>query len=223
MPQILELRPKRLSWERDSTLPLQFAPASTNPNGEEGALLMAIKQEVLSTGIGIRTETTVTFQGETHYYDLTVEPLRDALGVVVGVTCAAADITYLKQAAVKLEHLNQLKNEFLGMAAHDLRNPIATSLFLAELLCDEVATVLTEEQLGYLSDIRSSNKFMLQLIDDLLDVSSIEAGLLRLGPPPVGSAKAARTQRGSQLQACKTEVYSRWSSNRRRTTYTVAR
>jgi PAS domain S-box-containing protein len=152
--------------------------------GEEGALLMATKQGVMDRGVGTRTETTVTFQGETHYYDLTIEPLRDAQGVVVGVTCAAADITSLKQAAVKLEHLNQLKNEFLGMAAHDLRNPIATSLILAELLCDEVATVLTEEQLGYLSDIQSSSKFMLQLIDDLLDVSSIEAGLLRLDRRP---------------------------------------
>ena len=152
--------------------------------GEEGTRLMAIKQNVLQSGIGSRTETTVTFQGETHYFDLAVEPLRDALGVVVGVTCAAADVTALKQAAVKLECLNQLKNEFLGMAAHDLRNPIGTSLFLAELLCEEAATVLTEEQLGYLSAIRSSSKFMLQLIDDLLDVSSIEAGLLHLERRP---------------------------------------
>ncbi len=152
--------------------------------GEEGTRLMAIKQRVLRSGIGSRTETTVTFQGEIHYFDLTVEPLRDALGVVVGVTCAAADVTSLKQAAMKLEELNELKNEFLGMAAHDLRNPIGTNLFLAELLYKEVATVLTEGQLRYLSDIQSSSKFMLQLIDDLLDVSSIEAGLLHLKRRP---------------------------------------
>jgi signal transduction histidine kinase len=72
----------------------------------------------------------------------------------------------------------------LGMAAHDLRNPIGSNLFLAELLCEEVATVLTEEQLRYLYDIRSSSKFMLQLIDDLLDVSSIEAGRLHLKRRP---------------------------------------
>ena len=152
--------------------------------GEEGIRLMAIKQRVLRTGIGSRTETTVSFQGEIHYFDLTVEPLRDALGDVVGVTCAAADVTPLKQAVVNLEDLNKVKNELLGIAAHDLRNPIGTNLFLAELLCNEVATVLTEEQLGYLSGIRSSSKFMLQLIDDLLDVSSIEAGLLHLRRRP---------------------------------------
>jgi PAS domain S-box-containing protein len=73
--------------------------------GEEGGRLMAIKQGVLRSGIGTRTETTVTFMGETHYYGLTVEPLRDAHGVVIGVTCAAADVTPLKQAALERERL----------------------------------------------------------------------------------------------------------------------
>jgi len=94
--------------------------------GEEGARLMAIKQGVLQSGIGTRTEATVTFQGETHYYDLTVEPLRDALGVILGVTCSATDITPLKQASAELEHLDRLKTQLLGMAAHDLRNPICS-------------------------------------------------------------------------------------------------
>jgi len=152
--------------------------------GDEGDRLTAIKQAVVRSGIGTRTETTVTFQGETHYYDLTVEPLRDAQGAIAGVTCSAVDITPLKQAAVELERLNQLKNEFLGMAAHDLRNPIGDILALAELLYIDVATVLTEEQRGFLSDIERSSKFMLQLIDNLLDVSSIEAGHLHLNLRP---------------------------------------
>jgi signal transduction histidine kinase len=86
----------------------------------------------------------------------------------------------LKQAVVEFERLYQLKNEFLGMAAHDLRNPIAGILILAEVLRDEVAAMLTEDQLQYLSGIQRSSKFMLQLIDELLDISSIEAGHLHL-------------------------------------------
>ena len=73
--------------------------------GEQGARLMAIKQGVLDNGIGIRTEVTVTFEDETHYYDLTVEPLRDARGTVVGITCAATDVTPLKQAMAERERL----------------------------------------------------------------------------------------------------------------------
>jgi PAS domain S-box-containing protein len=152
--------------------------------GEQGGRLMAIKQGVLRSGIGTRTETAVTFQGETHYYDLTVEPLRDDLGVIVGVTCSATDITPLKQAVVELERLNQLKTEFLGMAAHDLRNPIGSVLAVTNFLCDDVATVLTAEQLGLLFGIRRSSEFMLQLIDDFLDLSSIESGKLSLNRQP---------------------------------------
>jgi PAS domain S-box-containing protein len=152
--------------------------------GEEGARLMGIKQGVLRSGMGTRTETTVTFQGETHYFDLTVEPLRDTLGVIVGVTCAAADITPLKQVAVELERLNRLKTEFLGMAAHDMRTPIGRILSHTRFLIDEVATVLTEEQLRFLYDIRSSSQFTLQWIDNCLEVSSIESGNFHLDLRP---------------------------------------
>jgi hypothetical protein len=148
--------------------------------GDEGARLMAIKQGVLESGIGTRTEATVTFQGETHYYDLTVEPLRDAPGVIVGVTCSATDITPLKRAAAELERLDRLKTQLLGMAAHDLRNPISSIIAVTEFLCNEAATVLKEEQLGLLSAIRSSSEYMLQVIDDSLDLSSIESGNLQL-------------------------------------------
>jgi PAS domain S-box-containing protein len=73
--------------------------------GEEGARLMAIKQQVLQSGVASRTETIVTFQGEPHYFDLTVEPLRDAHGDVVGITCACTDITPSKQGAEERERL----------------------------------------------------------------------------------------------------------------------
>lgn len=152
--------------------------------GEEGGRLMAIKQGVLQSGIGTRTEATVTFQGETHYFDLTVEPLRNTVGVVVGVTCSATDVTPLKQAVAELERLDQLKTQLLGMAAHDLRNPISSIIAVTEFLCNEAATVLGEEQLGLLSAIRSSSEFMLQVIDDSLDLSSIESGNLQLNLRP---------------------------------------
>jgi len=73
--------------------------------GDEGARLMTIKRSVLRSGVGTRTETTVTFQGETHHFDLTVEPLRDTVGEILGVTCAATDVTALKQAAAERQRL----------------------------------------------------------------------------------------------------------------------
>ena len=66
---------------------------------------MAIKREVLRTGVGTRTETTVTFQGETRHFDLTVEPLHDRKGACVGLTCAATDITQLKLSLLEQKRL----------------------------------------------------------------------------------------------------------------------
>src|SRR5262249_55224723 len=72
------------------------------------------------------------------------------------------------------------KSQLLGMAAHDLRNPICGILSSAELLGEEVAAVLAPEQLALLSSIQSACEFMVKLIDDVLDMSSMESGKLRL-------------------------------------------
>jgi two-component system, OmpR family, sensor kinase len=75
----------------------------------------------------------------------------------------------------ELERANLLKNQFLGMVAHDLRNPIASILSHC-LLSENAGTGLTE----FVSSVQRSSEFMLQMIDDLLDITSIEAGMLRL-------------------------------------------
>ncbi len=73
--------------------------------GEEGARLTSIKQGVLQSGVGARVETVLTHRGELHHFDLTVEPLRDTHGDIVGITCACADITLIKQGAAERERL----------------------------------------------------------------------------------------------------------------------
>lgn len=71
---------------------------------EEAAILTRIKQQVLATGVGTREEVRLAPMGQDYYYDLTVEPLRDDSGAVVGVTCAAIDISELKQTELALRH-----------------------------------------------------------------------------------------------------------------------
>jgi signal transduction histidine kinase len=89
----------------------------------------------------------------------------------------------------ELERLNRLKTQFLGMAAHDLRTPIGHIISFSDLLLDEAATVLSPEQLEFLSIIQSSSEFMLTLIDDFLDVSAIESGHLNLNRRPADPRK----------------------------------
>jgi two-component system, OmpR family, sensor kinase len=76
----------------------------------------------------------------------------------------------------ELERANRLKNQSLGMVAHDLRNPIASILSYCDLLSEDAGVGLTE----FVSGVQKSSEFMLQMIDDLLDISSIEADMLRL-------------------------------------------
>jgi signal transduction histidine kinase len=80
----------------------------------------------------------------------------------------------------QLSKLNEQKNQFLGMAAHDLRNPLSIILMYSDFLIEEAAEVLDDEQKEFLQIIHSSSDFMLKLIDDLLDVSKIESGKLEL-------------------------------------------
>ncbi len=90
----------------------------------------------------------------------------------------------LHKKNAQLQKLNQEKNQFLGMAAHDLRKPIGLVVAYSDLLIVEAAKVLNREQIGFLNTISSSCMFMKQLVDDFLDVSAIEAGRFELDLQP---------------------------------------
>lgn len=76
----------------------------------------------------------------------------------------------------ELAELNKLKNVFLGMAAHDLRNPLGIIISYSEFLIDEVGDTISSDHKDFLKTIKRSSEFMLELIDSLLDVSAIESG-----------------------------------------------
>jgi signal transduction histidine kinase len=84
----------------------------------------------------------------------------------------------------ELGKLNEEKNRFLGMAAHDLRSPLGVILTYAEFLETEAAAVLNEEQREFVATIKDISEFMLRMVTDLLDVSAIEAGQLKLDRQP---------------------------------------
>jgi len=79
-----------------------------------------------------------------------------------------------------LELLNEQKNRLLGMAAHDLRNPLSVILAYSDFLETDAFAVLDQDQRDFVSTIKSTSEFMLNLINELLDVSTIESGQLQL-------------------------------------------
>ncbi len=76
--------------------------------------------------------------------------------------------------------LNEQKNEFLGIAAHDLRNPLGVIMGYSQLLLEGLFGFLDEKQTKFVSAIRKSSNTMHNLINDLLDTSKIESGKLGL-------------------------------------------
>lgn len=70
--------------------------------------------------------------------------------------------------------------QLLGVAAHDLRNPISGILAASQYLLEDARSVLDENQLAMLASIDSSGRSMLRLVDDLMELSEIESGKLRL-------------------------------------------
>jgi signal transduction histidine kinase len=86
----------------------------------------------------------------------------------------------LAKRTADLEKLNEQKNQFLGMAAHDLRNPLGSILGFSQFLQRKAGSRLTEDEMRFISVIQENSTFMLRLVEDLLDISKIESGRLRL-------------------------------------------
>jgi len=76
----------------------------------------------------------------------------------------------------RLEQLNLEKNEFLGIAAHDLKNPLTAIKGLSEVLADPNSGLDKDEILDFSKMILHSSEFMFQIIIDLLDINAIEEG-----------------------------------------------
>lgn len=81
---------------------------------------------------------------------------------------------------VELAKLNDVKNRVLGVAAHDLRTPLAVIRSYAEFLEADARDELTPQHREFVSTIKDTSEFMLRLVSDLLDVTTIEAGRLQL-------------------------------------------
>lgn len=71
---------------------------------EDAAVIVDLKRKVIRSGVGLREEFFVQIRGVDHYFELLLEPLRDAAGLITGITGAAIDITQRKQAEERLRH-----------------------------------------------------------------------------------------------------------------------
>ena len=86
----------------------------------------------------------------------------------------------LSKANVRLEELSQLKSHFLANMSHELRTPLNSILGFSEVLQDKMFGALNEKQEQYVNYVMESGQHLLSLINDILDLSKIEAGKIEI-------------------------------------------
>ena len=143
----------------------------------------------------------------TKYYHWVRVPIRNAAGKIAGVQVFVWDVTSEKEAEEDLRRAkevaetahqqalaakeaadaaNQAKSEFLANMSHEIRTPMNAILGFSELLRTQMAA---SKERNYLDAISSSGRTLLTLINDILDLSKIEAGKLELQYEPVSVAR----------------------------------
>lgn len=91
----------------------------------------------------------------------------------------------LNKKSDALKKASRYKSEFLANMSHELRTPLNSILMLSHVLSENAAEKLTQDELESIKTIKSSGKDLLNLIDDILDISKVEAGKLEIFPEHV--------------------------------------
>lgn len=132
--------------------------------------------------------------GELYYEDATIAPVFDEHGYITNFVAAKADVTdrimaekelmskndELAMAKEAAEAANRAKSDFLANMSHELRTPLNSVIGFSEVLSEGLAGDVTAQQKEYIQDIWGSGKHLLRLINDILDLSKIEAGRMEL-------------------------------------------
>ncbi|TVT91133.1 HAMP domain-containing sensor histidine kinase [Pseudomonas sp. RGB] len=125
---------------------------------------------------------------------VSVTALRNRHDTIIGYLLIGTDNTARKQEEaerkgferaleeknLELEHANHMKSEFLATMSHELRTPLNAVIGFSEALKDGLVGDMSEVQREYIGDIFTSGQHLLSLINDILDLSKVEAGMMDL-------------------------------------------
>ncbi|MCF6293690.1 MAG: ATP-binding protein [Robiginitomaculum sp.] len=115
--------------------------------------------------------------GSLFWGDTTISPIKNGDGKIIECISIRRDITDMLEAREEADRANQAKSEFLAMMSHELRTPMNAILGMAQLL---KATELNELQRDYITSVTDGGEMLMTVLNDILDLSKIEAGKLQI-------------------------------------------
>ncbi len=152
----------------------------------------AIKRVLLENRVSNYELTVRAQNGEETVVSYNAATFHDRDRKLQGVFAAARDITErkrfeltLQEKNIELEHANRMKSEFLATMSHELRTPLNAIIGFSEALKDGFMGRMNATQQEYIGDIFTSGQHLLALINDILDLSKVEAGMMLLELEPV--------------------------------------
>ncbi|OGQ23797.1 MAG: hypothetical protein A3C54_05795 [Deltaproteobacteria bacterium RIFCSPHIGHO2_02_FULL_60_17] len=113
---------------------------------------------------------------------LAVSPIHDGTGTVIGFLHLAKDITEKMRYEHRLRELDKMKSDFVSNVSHELRTPLTSIKGSVDNMIDGITGPLNEKQNRYLTRIKSNADRLTRLINNILDLSRIEAGRIDLKP-----------------------------------------
>ncbi len=155
----------------------------TDPERADAAIKRVLTENKVSN-----YELTVRAQnGEETVVSYNAATIHDRDRKLQGVFAAARDMTEhkrfeytLREKNIELEHASRMKSEFLATMSHELRTPLNAVVGFSEALKDGLMGQMSDIHHEYVSDIFTSGQHLLSLINDILDLSKVEAGMMTL-------------------------------------------